>query len=114
MSESGMSGITFSNFIGGFTAAGIAALQDLDQAVSGEQDESAGSTEATGNDDREQRIRNGLATLQHLIDTLTMLEQKTEGNLSDDERQVLQATLTELRFGYVRVRDRSQTSRRSH
>lgn len=36
-----------------------------------------------------------------LIDTLGMLEQKTRGNLSPDEQQLLTQALTQLRFRFV-------------
>ena len=35
------------------------------------------------------------------IDTLEMLEHKTQGNLNSDETKVLQATLTDLRLMFV-------------
>ncbi len=53
------------------------------------------------------QVRNALASARQLIDTLVMLEERTKGNLTDDEKQLLQAALTELRFGYVRLEDRS-------
>jgi hypothetical protein len=40
---------------------------------------------------------------KHQIDTLTMLEQKTKGNLSDDEQRLLDAALYEVRMRYVAV-----------
>jgi hypothetical protein len=39
---------------------------------------------------------------QTLIDTLGMLMEKTEGRLDPDERQLLDQTLTALRFRYVK------------
>ncbi len=36
-----------------------------------------------------------------LIDTLGMLEQKTRGNLTADEQQLLTQALTQLRFRFV-------------
>jgi len=42
-------------------------------------------------------------TARHIIDTISMLETKTRGNLTDEEHQFLQTTLTELRMAYVRV-----------
>ncbi len=75
------------------------------QAASGsgsQETESAASPQETA-----EQVRNALATARQLIDTLVMLEQKTQGNLIDDEKQLLQAALTELRFGYVRLEDRS-------
>ena len=38
---------------------------------------------------------------KRLIDTLGVLETKTQGNLTNEEAAVLTAVLTELRFGFV-------------
>lgn len=38
-----------------------------------------------------------------LIDTLGMLQEKTEGRLDDDERELLEQTLVALRFRYVQT-----------
>ena len=38
---------------------------------------------------------------QTLIDTLAMLQSKTEGRLDPDEHQLLEATLTAVRFRFV-------------
>jgi hypothetical protein len=42
-----------------------------------------------------------LTSAGHAIDVLTMLEEKTRGNLSDDERRLLEGALYELRLKYV-------------
>ena len=44
----------------------------------------------------------GRAVAQALIDTLGMLWDKTEGRLDPDERQLLDQTLTALRFRFVK------------
>jgi hypothetical protein len=43
---------------------------------------------------------------QTLIDTLGMLLDKTEGHLDPDERQLLDQTLTALRFRFVKTAPR--------
>ena len=40
---------------------------------------------------------------RHTIDTLTMLEEKTRGNLSEDEKALLQDTLFRLRMAFVEM-----------
>ena len=40
-------------------------------------------------------------TAKSMIDILTMLEQKTKGNLSKDEEQLLESVLYELRMKYM-------------
>lgn len=42
-----------------------------------------------------------LTSAGHAIDVLTMLDEKTRGNLSDDERRLLEGALYELRMKYV-------------
>jgi hypothetical protein len=44
---------------------------------------------------------------QALIDTLGMLAEKTAGQLEDDERRLLDQTLTALRFRFVQTMPRS-------
>lgn len=41
---------------------------------------------------------------RHVIDVMTMLEQKTKGNLSNEERQFLDQVLYELRMRYVALK----------
>jgi hypothetical protein len=44
-----------------------------------------------------------LAAAQQIIDILTLLETKTRGNLTVEERRLLEGTLEELRARYVRA-----------
>jgi len=44
-----------------------------------------------------------LALAKYNIDMLETLEQKTKGNLNDDEQQALTTALDELRMAYVKV-----------
>jgi hypothetical protein len=46
-----------------------------------------------------------LPTARHFIDTLTMLEQKTAGNLTEDERRMLEEIQHQLRMMYMREQD---------
>src|SRR6185436_3543031 len=50
-----------------------------------------------------------LAAAQQIIDILSLLEEKTRGNLTAEERQLLEQLLYELRMRYVEV-SRSQPS----
>jgi hypothetical protein len=40
---------------------------------------------------------------RHSIDLLSMIAEKTKGNLSMDEQRLIENSLTELRFRYVQV-----------
>lgn len=42
-----------------------------------------------------------LETARHLIDVLSMLEQKTKGNLDEAEHKLLQSLVYDLRVAYV-------------
>ena len=44
-----------------------------------------------------------LELAQHHIDMLTIIEEKTKGNLTDDEKQLLDQALYELRMQFVQV-----------
>jgi hypothetical protein len=49
----------------------------------------------------------GRTVAQTLIDTLGMLQEKTDGRLDTDERQLLDQALTALRFRFVQSTPRS-------
>jgi hypothetical protein len=44
---------------------------------------------------------------RHNIDLLAMLQEKTKGNLSADEQQALDNSITELRFRFVQALEQS-------
>jgi len=46
-----------------------------------------------------------LPAAQQMIDILALLEEKTRGNLSAEERQVLEQVLYELRMRYLQLKD---------
>ena len=46
-----------------------------------------------------------LPAAQQMIDILALLEEKTRGNLSAEERQVLEQVLYELRMRYVQLKE---------
>jgi hypothetical protein len=45
---------------------------------------------------------------QHFVDMLQMLEEKTKGNLTPEESQMLEQVLHELRMGYVTISGQAQ------
>ncbi len=116
--------IDFARFVGSIAATAAATLNHVETLLQpggggggGEEPHAATPQAEAGSHETEspapspqetaEQVRNALATARQLIDTLVMLEQKTQGNLTDYEKQLLQAALTELRFGYVRLADRS-------
>lgn len=44
---------------------------------------------------------------RHSIDMLAMLEEKTRGNLSTEEKRLVENSLTELRFRYIQALEQS-------
>ena len=61
-----------------------------------------------------QTIPANLPAAQQMIDILALLEEKTRGNLTAEERQLLEQILYELRLRYVEVskqRRRQEPSR---
>jgi hypothetical protein len=50
-----------------------------------------------------------LELARYNIDMLETLEQKTKGNLTEEEQKVLKNTLSELRMGYVTFADRTSS-----
>jgi hypothetical protein len=47
---------------------------------------------------------------RHNIDLLTVLQQKTQGNLTDAEQHALDNSVTELRFRFVEAKGLSKTA----
>lgn len=50
-----------------------------------------------------QQTEKNLKQAKFLIDTLAMIEEKTQGNLTDDEQNILKGSLYELRMKFVEV-----------
>lgn len=50
-----------------------------------------------------------LPLARQTIDLLEMLQQKTRGNLEQDEEKLLESLLYDLRMGYVRAREKSSS-----
>jgi hypothetical protein len=51
-----------------------------------------------------------LPAARHAIDMMAMLAEKTKGNLTLEEQRILENSLTELRFRYIQVQDKSNKS----
>jgi hypothetical protein len=88
-------GAEFKSLVTSFAAGASASLKQGESPI-----EADGS--ATPEDRKPERSRQALETARQLIDTLAMLEEKTQGNLDDGERELLQVVLTDLRMRYVK------------
>lgn len=54
-------------------------------------------------EDKDKQIKPDLEAARYHIDMLSLLEQKCKGNLTDDEQQLLQTTLSQLRMLFVNL-----------
>jgi len=50
-----------------------------------------------------QKVEKNLALARYTIDTLAMLEEKTKGNLNEEEQKYLTELLYELRMKYIAI-----------
>jgi len=54
------------------------------------------------------RPKPDLRLARHSIDMLAMLEEKTRGNLTMEEKRLIENALTELRFRYIQAMERER------
>ncbi len=74
--------VTFSTFVLSINTSALVHLGVLPEPSSGE-------------------MKQDLVLAKHTIDTLAMLQEKTRGNLSDEEKALLDNILYDLRMRYV-------------
>lgn len=74
--------VTFTTFVLSLASSGLVQLGEVPNPETGE-------------------TRENLMMAQHTIDVLTMLRDKTQGCLNEEERQLIEALLYELRMKYV-------------
>src|SRR5689334_16194629 len=58
----------------------------------------------------EEKAEPNLELARHSIDMLSVLTEKTKGNLTLEEQRLLENSLTELRFRYVQVSDERKSA----
>ncbi len=107
----------FREFVASLAAASVLTLKTVEELLDREDGTASTGDSPSGAegepkpltpDQITKRVGSGLSSAQRLIETLAMLEEKTKGNLTEDEGEYLQAALTELRMGYVRVSGRAR------
>ena len=76
--------VTFTAFVMSMNTSALFHLGEISDPASGEK-------------------QTDLVLAQHTIDTLAILEQKTRGNLTDDEQDLLKHVLYDLKMRYVRA-----------
>ncbi|MCG8553115.1 MAG: DUF1844 domain-containing protein [Desulfobacterales bacterium] len=83
--ESPLPKIDFSSFILSLYSSGLVQLGTVEDPSTGKKTKD-------------------LAMAKHTIDMIAMLQEKTSGNLTDDEKNLLKALLSELRMAYVEAK----------
>lgn len=106
----------FSGLVAGIAATAAATLRQVESLMEGKVPEGApGADETSGEvaspEQRAASVRTSLANARQYIDTLVVLEQKTKGNLTREEDQLLGAVLTDLRITFVKLNDRTSAVR---
>ena len=74
--------VTFSAFVMSLNTSALFHLGEISDPVTGEK-------------------QHDLVLVKHTIDTLQLLEDKTKGNLTDDEQDILKNALYDLKMRYV-------------
>lgn len=78
--------VTFTAFIMSLNTSTLFHLGEISDPVSGEKNKD-------------------FVLAKHAIDTLVMLEQKTKGNLSEGEQEMLSNVLYDLKMRYVKAKE---------
>ncbi len=76
--------VTFATFILSLNTSALVHLGEIPEPASGEKTKD-------------------LPLAKHAIDTLSMLQEKTKGNLDEDEKALLEHLLFDLRMKYVKA-----------
>jgi Domain of unknown function (DUF1844) len=101
----------FSGLVAGIAATTAGMLQEVGALIDGKVPEGTPGVDESGSEagspePRAGAIRTGLANARHYIDTLAVLQQKTKGNLTQEEEQLLAGVLTDLKITFVKLNDR--------
>lgn len=102
--------VEFTAFAASVAATAVATLHHVEGLLKPDGEQPADGEEPPSPEEKAKRVQSGLATASQLIDTLVMLEEKTKGNLTDEEQRFLESSLTELRITYVRLMKQSQSA----
>lgn len=107
--------VEFRGLVAGIATSAAAVLGQVEGILESGRapaDDEAGASDAEplAPEERQKRVADGLGGARQLIDTLAMLEEKTRGNLNDEERELLDTALSELRIRYVSLAKRPPPS----
>lgn len=109
MTDEGRGKVDFSGLVAGLATSAVAVLVQVEQLLDtgSAVDLATGEvSESLSTDEIRKRVNDGLGGARQLIDTLVVLDEKTKGNLTDEERELLESALSELRIRFVSVSNR--------
>ncbi|ETR73751.1 MAG: hypothetical protein OMM_06754 [Candidatus Magnetoglobus multicellularis str. Araruama] len=75
---------TFSTFIASLSSSAMVQLGEIAEPTTGQKEAN-------------------LPMAKHTIDVIAMLQEKTKGNLTNEENKLIQNVLTDLRMRYIRA-----------
>ena len=104
MTEGKPEQVDFTGLVAGLATSAVAVLSQVEMLL-GSGNEGAPPVEAGGEplspEEARKRLEDGLSGARQLIDMLTVLKEKTEGNLTPEEAELLSTALGELRIRFV-------------
>lgn len=109
MMDEGRGKVDFSGLVAGLATSAVAVLVQVEQLLdtgSAVDVETGEETESLSDEELRKRVKDGLEGARQLIDTLAVLDEKTKGNLTDEERELIQSAVSELRIRYVSLSGR--------
>ncbi|MBW2147519.1 MAG: DUF1844 domain-containing protein [Deltaproteobacteria bacterium] len=80
--------VNFTNFVFSLVHSAMLALGSLPDPATG-------------------KTEKHLSLAKHVVDTLGMLQQKTQGNLTEEEQRLIDESLFDLRMHYVKEKEKS-------
>ena len=95
--------VDFSSFVVSLATGAAGALSEVEKLRTGKATTESGEQKEVSPEEAKQQSEAALNAARHLIDTMAMLEEKTKGNLSEAELQVLQGSLANLRIQFVKL-----------
>jgi len=95
--------VDFSSFVVSLATGAAGALNEVETLRSGKKTGEDGVQQDVSPEEAKTQSEAALNAARHLIDTLAMFEEKTKGNLTDAEQQVLHGSLANLRIAFVKV-----------
>lgn len=109
MSEDGPTKVDFNGLVAGLATSAVAVLSQVEALM--DTNDTTIPSEATNGEslspeEAGKRVADGLAGARQLIDTLAVLKEKTQGNLTPAEYELLDTALGELRIRFVSMASR--------